>query len=297
MADLHTTLVHIDIIYDQPVQVAPLVRRVTANNPSSFTGLGTNTYIVGRNRFSVIDPGPNDPEHIAAILAATDGKIDRIIATHNHEDHSQAALPLAQATGAAVVGMPPSEEMEYIDHTFQPDVIVADGEVINCGEYTLSAVYTPGHLKAHCCFVLNDGEMVFAGDHVMQGASVVIIPSHGGTMWEYLESVQKLQGRGYDLLAPAHGHILSDVDQVLQELYDHRIRRETKVLNALTALKRGTIEQLAPYVYPEVSGDLIKGTHFAMSAHLLKLVHDGVVRHHHEKHWLLGEEIWELIDP
>lgn len=296
MADIHTTLVHFDLIYDEPVVLSPLVKRITANNPSSFTGPGTNTYLVGTDRFTVIDPGPNDQAHIDAILKATDGKIDRILATHGHEDHSPAGKPLADATGAEMIGLTVNSELEHLDTTFTPQRDVEDGEVIDAGDYQIKAIYTPGHLKRHVCFLLEQEQMLFAGDHIMQGATVVIIPPHGGTMWEYLESLEKLKGTGIQLLAPAHGHLLSNPDKVFQELYDHRLTRENKALDVLRSQKKGTVEELAPLVYPEVEGDLIKGTHIALWSHLQKLVHDGKAKKHHEKHWIMGEEIWEILE-
>lgn len=295
MADIHTTLVHFDINYGEPVAISPLVRRITANNPSAFTGPGTNTYLVGKDRFTVIDPGPLDQDHIDAILKATDGKIDRILATHAHEDHSPAAKPLADATGAKMFGLQVNPDTEMLDQTFTPEKTIADGEVIDVGDYQFTAIYTPGHLKQHVCYLLEQEQLLFAGDHIMQGATVVIIPPHGGTMWEYLESLTKLKGRGIDRLAPAHGHVLSDPDKVFQELYDHRMSRERKAIAVLESVKKGTIEQLAPLVYPEIEGDLIKATHFALWSHLQKLVHDGVAKKHHEKHWIMGEEIWEIV--
>lgn len=297
MADLHTTLVHFDLIYDEPVVLSPLVRRITANNPSLFTGAGTNTYIVGTERFTVVDPGPSDPAHVEAILNATGGKIDRILATHGHEDHSPAGKPLADATGAEMMGFMVSPELEHLDISFAPVRDLQDGEIIDAGEFQIKVIHTPGHLKRHMCFLLEQEQMLFAGDHIMQGATVVIIPPHGGTMWEYLESLQKLKGTGIQLLAPAHGHLLSDPDKVFQELYDHRLAREDKVLQVLETMKKGTLEELAPLVYPEVEGDLIKGTHIALWSHLQKLVHDGKATKHHQKHWIMGEEIWEIVAP
>lgn len=296
MADLHTTLVHFDIVYDKPVVLSEWVQRITANNPSAFTGPGTNTYLIGKDRFAVVDPGPNDPAHVDAILKATGGNIDYILATHAHEDHSPAAKPLADATGAEMIGFRCDVDSEHLDKTFAPEQDIKDGEVIDAGGFQLRAIYTPGHLKQHVCYLLEQDDTLFAGDHIMQGATVVIIPPHGGTMWEYLDSLMKLKGQGIHWLAPAHGHILSHPDQVVQELYDHRMAREGRAIEVLKAEKKGTIEELAPLVYPEVKGDLIKGTHFALWSHLQKLVHDGVATKHHEKHWIMGEEIWEFVE-
>ena len=296
MADIHSSLVEIELVYDQPVQLSPLVRRITANNPSAFTGFGTNTYVIGNGDYTVVDPGPADDAHIDAILAATGGKISRILATHLHQDHSPAGKKLAEETGATLMGVKTTFDAETLDHTFVMDRFLADGETIEASDHTLQAVYTPGHLRDHTCYLLQQEAMLFAGDHIMQGATVVIVPPHGGSMSDYLNSLMKLKGQGIKHLAPAHGHLLSEADQVVQELYDHRMSREHKTLKALKEHKRGTIEQLAPFVYPEVEGDLIRGTHIALWAHLQKLVDDGVASKHREKHWILGEEIWEIVE-
>lgn len=295
MADLHTTLVPHDIVYGQPVTLSPLVRRFTANNPSPFTGPGTNTYIVGSERFSIIDPGPADQHHIDAILKATGGNIDHIFATHAHRDHSPAALPLAEATGARLIGLPVDERFTSLDTTFVPQHQVADGELLDLGEYQLRAIYTPGHLCHHVCYLLEQEMMLFAGDHVMQGASVVILAADGGNMWDYLESLMKLKGRGIEYLAPAHGHILSHPDQVLQELYDHRLLREGQVIEVLKKLGSARTEQLAPLVYPEIEGDLIKVTYLALNAHLEKLVHDGVAQKPQQTETSVADTLWQFV--
>ena len=216
MADLHTTLVHFDIVYDEPVVLSEWVQRITANNPSAFTGPGTNTYVIGKERFVVVDPGPNDPAHVEAILKATDGKIDYILATHAHEDHSPAGKPLADATGAAMIGFRCDVDSEHLDKTFVPKQDIEDGEVIDAGDFQLRAIYTPGHLKQHVCYLLEQESTLFAGDHIMQGATVVIIPPHGGTMWEYLESLMKLKGQGINWLAPAQGDIFAYAEREVE---------------------------------------------------------------------------------
>jgi len=300
MADLHSTLIHIDINYGQATRLNPLVERITANNPSPFTGPGTNTYIVSDELCTVVvDPGPNEPEHIAAILAATGNKIDYILATHTHEDHSPAGKPLAQASGAKLIGLACEAMGEHLDDTFKPLHSVSDGERLEFGNFVIQAIYSPGHIKDHVCFLLEGEQMLFAGDHIMQGATVVIVPPHGGTIGDYLRSLTKLSGTGIKVLAPAHGHLLAEPDQVMAELYEHRLKREARVIEVLKSEQRGTVEALAPLVYPEVRGDLIWGTHVALWSHLQKLVEDGVVHRNNDKHWMVGsttaEEIWEWV--
>ena len=300
MADLHSTLVHIDINYGLATRLSPLVRRITANNPSPFTGPGTNTYIISDEQCTVVvDPGPNDPEHIAAILETTENKIDFILATHTHVDHSPAGKPLAQASGAQLVGLASDNVGEHLDDTFKPLRSVSDGERLELGNFVIQAIYSPGHIKDHVCFLLEGEQMLFAGDHIMQGATVVIVPPHGGTMGDYLRSLTKLSGTGIKMLAPAHGHLLAEPDQVMSELYEHRLRREARVVEVLKEQQRGTVKDLAPLIYPEVKGDLIWGTHVALWSHLQKLVEDGVVKSKNDKHWMVGsttaEEVWEWV--
>ena len=278
MADLHTSVVEVDIVYDQAVRLSPLVQRVTASNAMPFTGPGTNTYIVGRNTFSVIDPGPADSAHIDAIMQATGGRIEAIFATHAHNDHSPAAFPLAQLTGARMMGQVVAYTADVIDKTFKPDRSLEDGEVVvlDDGEVHLQAIETPGHLQQHLCFALQEEQTLFSGDHVMQGASVVIIPSHGGTMADYLDSLKKCQQRGFERIAPAHGHIMTEPDRVFQELYDHRVSREQKVITHLRALQQADLKTLGLLVYPEVHPRLIKATFMSLTAHLLKLKQEGL---------------------
>jgi glyoxylase-like metal-dependent hydrolase (beta-lactamase superfamily II) len=293
MADLHSTLVKFDIVVGEPVTLTPLVRRITAPNPSPFTGPGTNTYLVGHgDEVAVIDPGPDDPAHIAAILRATGGKIRWVIATHTHADHSPAGKPLADATGAELIGMPYVGTVDRLDETFVPKRPVQDGERIEAGSYTLRAVFTPGHVSNHMSFLLEEERLLFAGDHIMQGATVVIVSSHGGTMWDYLDSLQKLKGMGIEYLAPAHGHLLSHAEQVVTELHAHRLSRERKAIAALQQVQQATLSELIPLVYPEVGSELTEAAKIALRAHLRKLEHDGIARTHQDQHWLTHEETW-----
>lgn len=293
MADLHSTLVKFDIVVGEPVTLSPLVRRITAPNPSPFTGPGTNTYLVGHgDEVAVIDPGPAEPSHIAAILKATNGKIRWVIATHTHRDHSPAGKPLADATGAEMIGMPFVGEVEHLDDTFRPRQPVQDGERICASNYTLRAVFTPGHVSNHMSFLLEEEKLLFAGDHIMQGATVVIVSSHGGAMWDYLDSLEKLKGMGIEYLAPAHGHLLSHAEQVVTELHAHRLAREAKAIDALKTLQKATLSELIPLVYPEVGPELAEAAKVALRAHMRKLEHDGVAVIHQDRHWLVGEESW-----
>jgi glyoxylase-like metal-dependent hydrolase (beta-lactamase superfamily II) len=299
MADIHTTLVHHPIEPGEIVSICPLVQRLTANNASPFTGPGTNTYIVGsaETEFVVIDPGPNEQKHIDAILAATSGNISAILVTHCHDDHSPAALPLKQSTGATLVGLPVLQPSEYLDSTFVPEIILEDGLELEYKGFRLRSIYTPGHLKQHMCFFLEQEKMLFTGDHIMQGATVTIVPPHGGSMTDYLKSLQKLHGQNIEFLAPAHGHILSNAEMVMTELYTHRINRENAILDVLEKVGKGTVKELSPMVYPELIGEITMGAKAMLWAHLQKLVDDGKATRYREKHWLLGDDVWQIVVP
>jgi glyoxylase-like metal-dependent hydrolase (beta-lactamase superfamily II) len=181
----------------------PLVRRVLAPNPSAFSFTGTQTYIVGAGaEVAVIDPGPDEADHIAALLAAV-GKahISAIICTHTHRDHSPAAAPLAAATGAPVIGCAflsldddgPRSDAAF-DTSYAPDRVLADGERLTGDGWTLTTVATPGHTSNHLCFALEESGALFTGDHVMGWSTTVVSPPDGD-MTAYMASLQLLQTR------------------------------------------------------------------------------------------------------
>ncbi len=296
MADLHTTLVEFDIVVGQPIVLSPLIRRITAPNASDYTGPGTNTYLVGHgDDVAVIDPGPDDTAHIAAILAATNHRIRWLVVTHTHPDHSPAAKQLQDATGAQMIGMPVIDgTLEFLDDTFRFERPLCDGDRLITDSYSLCAIHTPGHVSNHMSFLLEQEDVLFAGDHIMQGATVVIASIHGGTMWDYLASLDKLKGLGLKWLAPAHGHILTNCDQVVTELKAHRLVREQRSLEALQLIKRGRTDDLLPLVYPDIGDNLADAARTALLAHMEKLVHDSLVRRLGEPYCLLGQELWEI---
>ena len=249
------------------------VRRLVAPNPGLMTGPGTNTYLVGEREVAVIDPGPNIEVHLDAICEVAPGPIRWIIVTHTHPDHSPAALPLAERTGAELVGMP-APDGKVQDRTFRPDREITNGERISCDEFTLLAVHTPGHASNHICYRHESLRWLFTGDHVMNGSTVVIDPPDGN-MKHYLESLAKLKTLHLAALAPGHGAVIENPDEAVDWLIDHRLKREAKVVAALESHPGSTLWELVPHVYDEVDPRLHRLASRSLLAHLLKLEAEG----------------------
>lgn len=259
-----------------PVQLAESVWRLTAPNPGVFTGPGTNTYLIGETETLVLDPGPNIPEHIDAIVQASSGKISSIVVTHTHPDHSPGAAPLAQRTGAPVAGQKPAHPSEGNGLGFEPDRPLQHGDLVQCGEMKLQAVHTPGHASNHLCFVLESERMLFSGDHIMQGSTVVIGPPDGD-MRAYMRSLQLIKELPIDCIAPGHGHVITDPVGEVQALIAHRLKRERKVVEKLGAFPDGCgLSELVRRVYDDVDPHLLPIAEHSLLAHLLKLEQDGV---------------------
>ena len=262
----------------RPVRLSPRLVRVTANNGSVMTGPGTNTYLVGGgpdNSWAVIDPGPDDATHVAAVLAAAPGPIRWIFATHTHLDHSPATAALQRATGAVVHGRRAAYP-EWQDSTFAPDVELAGGErfVLNA-DCTLRAIHTPGHASNHVCYLLDQEKLLFTGDHLMQLSTVVINPPDGD-MAAYVASLRELLALDLDWLAPGHGFLMAQPKTVIEGVIAHRLRREAKVVDALRALAPCPADALLERVYDDVPPRLHAMAMRSLQAHLLKLRHDGV---------------------
>ena len=265
-------------------QTTPLVRRVLCNNPSAFTYRGTNTYIIGRGQVAVLDPGPEDAEHLAAILRAVEGEtVTHIIASHTHRDHSPGAHALAAATGATTYGFgrhmtPPDQGGEGGDHSFDPQVKVPDnGRILGDG-WALSALHTPGHCGNHLCFELEGTGTLFSADHVMSWSTSVVSPPDGD-MAAYMRSLDRLRGReGRDsLFLPGHGPPLPEPARFVQKLWDHREERERRVLAALAKAGTATADELVGAVYGPLDPRLVKPAARSLLSHLLKLEQEEVV--------------------
>jgi len=221
--------------YGVPAQITPLIRRVVANNPSSFTLDGTNTYIIGQGEVAVIDPGPEDEAHTQNLLAALKGeKISHILISHTHTDHSPGAKSLAHATGAPVIGARArpiadgAKTIEAGEKDFTPDIELSDGDSFEGDGWTLSAVHTPGHMSNHHCFALAEENALFSGDHVM-GWNTTIVSPPDGNMTEYFASLDICLRRADAVYHPGHGPIIDTPASFVQAYLDHRRMREDEI--------------------------------------------------------------------
>ena len=253
-------------------QLSPRVRRIIAPNPGVMTGPGTNTYLVGNDDIAVVDPGPDEPSHIDAILREGAGRIRWILVTHTHEDHSPAATPLARATGAELRGVAAPDDY-YQDLLFKPDVRLSDEPLLATPEFRLRAVHTPGHACNHSCLLLEEEGMLFTGDHIMNGSTVVIIPP-SGDMKDYLDSLEKLKSLPLRSLAPGHGELMPEPFAVVDGIIRHRLTREAKVARVL-AEAGGTLDELVERAYDDVPRAMFPMAKYSLWAHLLKLARDG----------------------
>ncbi len=268
-----------------PVRLNKRVRRVTAPNPGVMTGPGTNTYLLGTEEVAVLDPGPLIDSHVEAILAAGEGKIRWIIATHTHPDHSPAWFPLKEATGAEVIGARPWDDM-FQDDTFAPEVEVFHDYLLETEEFRLQAVHTPGHVGNHYCFFLEEEGMLFTGDHIMQGSTVVIVPP-SGDMKAYIESLKLLLEYPLKSLAPGHGEVIDDPEAEVNWLVDHRLKREQKVVDGLEQITAGTVDDLVLVVYDDVDTSIHHMAKLSLTAHLIKLAQEGRAANDEQERWRL----------
>jgi glyoxylase-like metal-dependent hydrolase (beta-lactamase superfamily II) len=257
-------------------RVAREVWRIVAPNPGPLTGPGTNTYVVGGERRLVIDPGPADRAHIARILEITGGAVDRIVCTHSHTDHSPGAALLRERTGAAVLGMPAPDVDDYQDESYAPDHRLADGERIEGADFVLTALHTPGHASNHVCLLLEASGLLFTGDHLMSGSTVVILPPDG-SMRRYLESLGRLRGLPVRDLAPGHGAVIQGAVAEIDRVIAHRMGREAKVTAALQVHESATLDTLLPVVYADVPVFMHPVARYSLLAHVLKLEEEGRV--------------------
>ncbi len=272
-----------------PFRLNSRVRRLVAPNPGVMTGPGTNTYLLGNEEVAVLDPGPAIPAHIDAILAAGEGRIRWIVCTHTHPDHSPAWQAVAEATGAEVIGASPADDM-FQDDTFAPAEELRHDDVLETAEFTLRAVHTPGHVSNHFCFLLEEEQMLFAGDHIMNGSTVVIVPP-SGDMKAYIESLQLLLRYPLKFIAPGHGEVMEDSHAVVSWLVNHRLQREAKVIRGLQQLGRCSVDRLVEVVYDDVDTSLHKMAKLSLAAHLIKLRQENRALQHPQ------DESWELLQP
>ena len=252
--------------------LVPGLRRITAPNPGVMTGPGTNTYLVGSREIAVVDPGPCDPRHLEAVLAAARASGDRIrwvLVTHTHEDHAPGAAPLAAAAGAEVIGFGAREG-------FAPDAVARDGFVLDAPSFRLRALHTPGHASDHLCWLLESPRVLLSGDHVMDRVTVVVAPPDGD-MARYLESLRRLPeiAPPLEAIAPGHGRLLGEPLLVVEAVIAHRLARERLVAAALDEAGSATVGELVGAVYADVTPALHPIARLSLWAHLRKLAQEG----------------------
>ena len=261
------------IVPGELVRLNELVARVTAPNPGMMTGPGTNAYIVGREELALIDPGPESAAHLEVMLRAVGDRLKWILCTHTHLDHSPGARALKAATGAQILGFARVPDDGRQDTAFAPDRALAEGGELGTREYRLRALHTPGHASNHLCYLLEEKKLLFTGDHVMQGSTVVISPPDGD-MQVYLDSLQRLLALDVAAFAPGHGHVIERPHEEARRLIAHRLKREQKVLDAFAAKNPATLDELLPLVYDDVPQQVHAVARRSLHAHLIKLAGD-----------------------
>jgi glyoxylase-like metal-dependent hydrolase (beta-lactamase superfamily II) len=283
-----------DIPYDKNLELVPGkvdepmpgVRRVLCNNPGPFTFKGTVSYIVGRGKVAIIDPGPEDSAHSAALLDAVRGEtVTHIFVTHTHRDHSPGVPAIKQATGAQVLAEGPHRVSRPLhvgdgprldasnDIDFKPDRALADGEVVSGDGWTLEAITTPGHTANHMAYAFKEANLVFSGDHVMAWSTPVVSPPDG-SMGDYMASLQKLAKRGEPIYFPGHGPAVRSAPRFVAAYILHRKAREASILNRL-AKGESDIPSLVGAIYANLDPRLVKAAGMSVLAHLEDLVARG----------------------
>jgi glyoxylase-like metal-dependent hydrolase (beta-lactamase superfamily II) len=272
--------------HGQVVEVRPGIRRVVAPNTGPFTFTGTNSFIVGRGDVALIDPGPLDDGHRAALENALAGeRLTAIIVTHTHRDHSPLARPIAEAHDAPVYGFGPhtaarpplpgedSPGRSGGDTAFRPDVVLADGHSVAGSDWELRAVHTPGHTENHICLALEGTGILFSGDHVMAWSTTVVSPPDG-SMSHYMESLERLRVRQDDLYLPAHGGEIANPKRFVRALAAHRRQRERAIIERLKA-GDSAIPEIVAGIYAGLDPRLIGAAGASVLAHLEYLVARG----------------------
>jgi glyoxylase-like metal-dependent hydrolase (beta-lactamase superfamily II) len=276
------------LVPDQAQEVAPRVRAVAANNSGPFTFKGTVSYIIGRGKVAILDPGPDDDAHVAALLDAVRGEtVTHIFVTHTHRDHSPAVPKIKAATGAKTYAEGPHRlarplhigETQRLDASadmdFRPDIALADGETVSGDGWTMQAVTTPGHTANHMAYALPESNLLFSGDHVM-GWSTTIVAPPDGAMSDYMASLYKLATRNEQVYLPGHGNAVRDAPRFVQRLIEHRKAREASIVHRL-AKGAADIPTIVKAVYIGLDPRLIGAAALSTLAHLEELVARGKV--------------------
>jgi glyoxylase-like metal-dependent hydrolase (beta-lactamase superfamily II) len=274
-----------DAQYETEVRVSPLISRIVADNPGPFTFRGTGVYIVGGKDVAVIDPGPDDQSHVDALKRALEGRrVTHILVTHTHADHSPAAQPLKEWSGAKTYAFGPHGSgrlddgvrmEEGGDTQFTPDVCVKDGEIIRGNGFTFECVFTPGHTSNHMCYALKEENALFTGDHIMGWSTTVVTPPDGD-MAQYMASVRKLMARNDATLYPTHGAPVTHPKPFLAAYLEHRMDRERQII-ACIADGVSTIPEMVARMYADVDKRLHPAASRSVLAHLIQLEGEGRV--------------------
>jgi glyoxylase-like metal-dependent hydrolase (beta-lactamase superfamily II) len=273
--------------YGEAIEIATGIRRITVNNPGPFTFHGTNTYIVGEHSLAVIDPGPEDPTHLAAILRAVDDRpVSHIFVSHTHRDHSPLARALQQRTGAAICAEGPHRPARPLrigeinpldasaDTDFAPDFVLADDSVIEGDGWALRTILTPGHTANHAVFALEGSDVLFSADHVMAWATSIVAPPDGA-MADYMASLDRLLERDDKLLLPGHGGPVRKPRSFIRELKIHRKMRERAIVERLSEGDK-TIPDMVRAIYRDTDPRLHGAAGLSVLAHLEDLVARGI---------------------
>ncbi len=273
----------------KPEEVVPGVRRLLCNNPSPFTYKGTVSYIIGRGRVAIVDPGPDDAAHVAALLDAVRGEtVTHIFVTHTHRDHSPAVPRVKAATGATVLAEGPHRAARALnvgeaprleasnDTDFRPDRALADGEVVTGAGWTIEAVATPGHTANHMAFAFREANLLFSGDHVMAWSTPVVAPPDG-SMSDYVASLDKLARRSEPIYLPGHGGAVRNAPRFVRHYIEHRKAREASILRRL-GKGAADIPTLVRAIYIGLDPRLTKAAGLSVLAHLEHLAARGLVK-------------------
>jgi glyoxylase-like metal-dependent hydrolase (beta-lactamase superfamily II) len=278
----------INFAYDEPRELAPGVVRIVANNPSPFTFKGTNTYLVGTKDLALIDPGPEDPVHLEAILKAIGPRrLTHVLVTHTHRDHTDGLPALIAATGAKTVGFgrrtahrgskrtSPSGS-EFVDRDFMPDVPLADGQRLEGDGWGFTALHTPGHAPDHLCFALQGTRILLSGDHVMGWNTSVVAPPEGN-MAAYIRSLERLTERDDAVYFPGHGGQVGEPQRLVKAFLLHRRMREQSILGCIRE-GDATVRTIVPIVYKGLNPKLLNAASLSVLAHVEHLIERGLVR-------------------
>jgi len=271
-----------DAPYAKLEELEPGIARVLAHNPSAFTYYGTQTYFIGERKVAVIDPGPDLPEHVDALVDAIAGRpVAAIMCTHTHRDHSPASRALARRTGAPIIGCAPLA-LETVgpradasfDGDYAPDRVLSDGDVLEVDGKAVAVVATPGHTSNHLCFAYEGA--LFSGDHVMGWSTTVVVPPDGD-MAAYMQSLDKLRGRDDRVYYPAHGEPVRNPQQYVRHLAGHRMQRERQILGLILSQGRD-IPDIVANAYPGLDPRLTAAAGGSVLAHLVDLERRGLVQ-------------------